>query len=44
MSSLELTIIAIALVPIMKHEYNRMIREQNNRKKRLRKYTQTEFI
>ena len=44
MSSLTLAAVSLLLIPVMKHEYNRMIREQNNRKKRIRKYTQTEFI
>lgn len=44
MPNLTLVAIALLLIPVMKQEYNKMIREQESRKKRIRKYTQTEFI
>ena len=44
MSNLTIAAIALLFIPIMKHEYKRMIQEQVNYKTRYRKYTQTEFI
>lgn len=44
MSNLTIAAIALMFIPIMKKEYKRMVQEEENRKKRVRKYTQTEFI
>lgn len=44
MSNLTLAVIALLMIPVMNAENKRAKHEQMNRKKRLRKYTQTEFI
>ena len=44
MPNLTLAAIALMFIPIMKKEYMRMVQEEENRKKRVRKYTQTKFV
>ena len=44
MSNLTLAAIALLLIPVMNAENKRAKHEAENRKKRMRKYTQTEFI
>lgn len=44
MSSLTLAAVALLMIPVMNAENKRVKREAENRKKRMRKYTQTEFI